>query len=224
MSNKLITTSQIEKSMNAGLSTTISISLKSKLAKSMLVFLTLLIASVMLSARVKADTNAVVQVGDQAPDFTLSAQDGKPVALKDFLGKKSVVLYFYPKDKTSVCTKEACLFRDSYSTFTDAGAEVLGVSSDTEKSHEEFAQEQHLPFKLLSDPGAQVRKLYGVPSTIGMMPGRVTFVIDKGGIVRLTFNSQRDAEKHVSEALRVLKELGGTDAKTGSADPGKEKS
>lgn len=209
MSNKLKITPEIARAMPG---------------KLMLVLLTLLIALVTVSVRVMAGTASGAQVGDQAPDFTLNAQDGKPVALKDFLGKKSVVLYFYPKDNTRICTKEACSFRDSYSAFTDAGAEVLGVSSDSEKSHEGFAEEQHLPFKLLSDPGAEVRKLYGVPSTIGLVPGRVTFVIDKGGIIRLTFNSQTDAEKHVTEALRVLKELGASSGKTSTDEAGKEKS
>jgi peroxiredoxin Q/BCP len=209
MSNKLKITPEIARAMPG---------------KSTLVLLTLLIALVTVSVRVMAATASGAQVGDQAPDFTLNAQDGKPVALEDFLGKKAVVLYFYPKDNTRICTKEACSFRDSYSAFTDAGAEVLGVSSDSEKSHEGFAEEQHLPFKLLSDPGAEVRKLYGVPSTIGLVPGRVTFVIDKGGIIRLTFNSQTDAEKHVTEALRVLKELGASSDKTSTGEAGKEKS
>jgi peroxiredoxin Q/BCP len=195
-----------------------------KLITAFLTLLTLSIAFVMVTSRVIAASAGDLRVGDQAPDFTLNSQDGKPVALKDFLGRKAVVLYFYPKDNTRICTKEACSFRDSYAAFTDAGAEVLGVSSDNEKSHEGFAEEQHLPFKLLSDPGAQVRKLYGVPATIGMIPGRVTFVIDKGGIIRLTFNSQTDAGKHVSEALRVIKELGGSDSKAVTSDAGKEKS
>jgi peroxiredoxin Q/BCP len=154
-----------------------------------------------------AATKAGVEVGDKAPDFTLRAQDGADISLKDFLGKKNVVLYFYPKDDSVVCTKEACSFRDSYKAFTDAGAEVLGVSSDKEKSHSKFADKHHLPFKLLSDSDGSVRKLYGVPKTLKMVPGRVTYVIDKSGIVRLTFNSQINAEKHVEEALRVLKEL-----------------
>ncbi len=157
-----------------------------------------------------AEKTATVGVGEKAPDFSLPSQDGTQVALKDFLGKKTVVLYFYPKDNTMVCTKEACSFRDSYKAFTDAGAEVIGVSSDSNKSHEDFAAKHQLPFKLLSDADGAVRKSYGVHSTLGMLPGRVTFVIDKAGIVRLTFNSQTNAEKHVSEALKVLESLNKT--------------
>lgn len=151
--------------------------------------------------------NSKIGVGDRAPDFTLPAQDGSEVSLKDFIGKKNVVLYFYPKDNTGGCTREACAFRDSYKAFSEAGAEVLGVSSDSEKSHEEFAGKHQLPFKLLADKDGKVRKLYGVPTTIGMLPGRVTYVIDKNGVVRLTFNSQLNAEKHVTKALEILKEL-----------------
>ena len=151
-----------------------------------------------------AEKSASIAVGDKAPDFSLPSQDGTQVSLKDYLGKKTVVLYFYPKDNTMVCTKEACSFRDSYKAFTDAGAEVIGVSSDSNKSHEDFAAKHQLPFKLLSDSDGAVRKLYGVHATLGVMPGRVTFVIDKTGVVRLTFNSQTNAEKHVTEALKVI--------------------
>jgi peroxiredoxin Q/BCP len=194
--------------------------------KWLLAVLAILIPLTMIAAKVAAGTTSSVGIGDQAPDFTLNSQDGTPVSLKDFLGKKSVVLYFYPKDNTGGCTKEACSFRDSFTAFTDAGAEVFGVSSDSEKSHVGFAEKQHLPFKLLSDPGAKVRKLYGVPSTIGLIPGRVTFVIDKGGIVRLVFNSQLDAEKHVTEALKVIKDLQAQNSSPGTTEStdSKEKS
>jgi peroxiredoxin Q/BCP len=158
-----------------------------------------------------------IKVGDQAPDFSLPAQDGSNVSLKDFAGKKSVVLYFYPKDNTPVCTKEACLFKDQYEVFGKKDSEVIGVSADSVESHMGFATAQHLPFKLLSDRDNEVRKLYGVPSTIGVMPGRVTYVIDKNGVVRLVFNSQLDAQKHVDEALKVLAEIDKTDG-TAKAD------
>ena len=127
--------------------------------------------------------------------------------LSDFRGKKSVVLYFYPKDDTPGCTKEACSFRDSYEAFRDAGAEVIGVSSDNEASHRKFADKFKLPFMLVADAGGAVRKRYGVPATLGLLPGRVTFVIDRDGIVRHVFNSQFQATKHVDEALAVLKRL-----------------
>ncbi|MBI2341092.1 MAG: peroxiredoxin [Deltaproteobacteria bacterium] len=148
-----------------------------------------------------------VKVGDAAPDFTLQNQEGKPVRLKDFLGKKNVVLYFYPKDETPGCTKEACAFRDSYEVFKDQGTEIIGVSSDTASSHQKFAAHHRLPFILVSDEGGKVRKLYGVGSTLGLIPGRVTYVIDKKGVVRHVFSSQFNAARHVEEALEILKGL-----------------
>ncbi len=118
-----------------------------------------------------------------------------------------VVLYFYPKDETRGCTKEACTFRDSYEVFQEAGAEVVGVSSDSVASHESFAARHRLPFTLLSDEGGRVRKLYGVRPTLGIMPGRVTYVIDQGGVVRHVFSSQTGVERHVQEALDALNEI-----------------
>jgi len=148
-----------------------------------------------------------IKVGDAAPEFDLTDGAGKRVRLSDFRGKRNVVLYFYPKDDTPGCTKEACSFRDSYQSFTDAGAEVIGVSSDDGASHQKFAEKFHLPFTLVSDTGGGVRKRYGVPATLGLLPGRVTFVIDRDGIVRHVFNSQLQATKHVDEALTVIKKL-----------------
>jgi peroxiredoxin Q/BCP len=132
---------------------------------------------------------------------------GDNVTLSEYFGKKNVVLYFYPKDETRGCTREACEFRDRYDVFTGLGAEVLGVSSDTLESHKSFATHHGLPFLLLSDEDGKVRKLYGVPSTMGIIPGRVTYIIDKKGVVRHIFNSQFQPEKHIEEALKVLKEL-----------------
>jgi peroxiredoxin Q/BCP len=147
------------------------------------------------------------KVGEKAPDFTLPSQMGDNVTLSEYQGKKNVVLYFYPKDETRGCTREACEFRDRYDIFTGLGAEVLGVSSDTLESHKSFATHHGLPFLLLSDEDGKVRKLYGVPSTMGIIPGRVTFIIDTKGVVRHVFNSQFQPEKHIEEALKVLKEL-----------------
>lgn len=146
-----------------------------------------------------------VDIGDAAPDFELTDANGKRVRLSEYRGKKSVVLYFYPKDDTPGCTKEACSFRDSYEAFQEAGAEVIGVSSDSEASHGKFAAKYRLPFTLLADAGGAVRKQYGVPATLGLLPGRVTFVIDTDGIVRHVFNSQLQATRHVAEALRTLR-------------------
>src|ERR1700677_884763 len=130
-----------------------------------------------------------VKVGDKAPDFTLPPNPGEPVRLQDRLGERVVVLYFYPKDNTSGCTAEACAFRDSHEVFTEAGAEVIGVSSDSVDTHAGFAGKHNLPFTLLSDAGGKVRKAYGVPATFGVLPGRVTYVIDRDGTVRHVFSS-----------------------------------
>lgn len=148
-----------------------------------------------------------VTVGDVAPDFTLSSQGGESIALSSFRGVKTVVLYFYPKDDTPGCTVESCTFRDSYEAFKAAGAEVIGVSSDSPDSHQKFASKHSLPFTLLSDEGGQVRKRYGVPATLGLLPGRVTYVIDKAGVVRHVFNSQFNPKAHVQEALGVLQQI-----------------
>ncbi|WP_375765784.1 peroxiredoxin [Archangium gephyra] len=153
-----------------------------------------------------------IKTGDQAPDFSLPKQDGTSVQLKDLLQKAAVVLYFYPKDDTPGCTKEACSFRDSYEAFKDAGAEVVGISSQSAASHEAFAAKYRLPFTLLADEGGTVRRQYGVPSTLGLLPGRVTYVIDRKGIVRHVFNSQLNATRHVTEALGIVKQLQGAGA------------
>jgi len=147
-----------------------------------------------------------VKIGDIAPEFTLPDQSGKMVSLTDF-ADKIVVLYFYPKDFSTGCTAEACSFRDSYTVFKDAGAEVIGISSQSVDSHKRFALANNLPFILLSDEDGKIRKLYGVPSTLGIIPGRVTFVIDKKRIVRHMFNSQTNPTKHVDEALRIIKDI-----------------
>jgi peroxiredoxin Q/BCP len=120
-----------------------------------------------------------------------------------------VVLYFYPKDNTSGCTAEACAFRDSHEVFSEAGAEVIGVSSDSVAKHTGFADKHKLPFTLLSDQGGKVRKLYGVPAVLGLIPGRVTYVIDREGIVRQVFNSMTNISGHVNDALEMVKQLQG---------------
>lgn len=145
-------------------------------------------------------------VGDPAPDFTLPSSSGL-MRLSDVLRDKTVVLYFYPKDETAGCTAEACAFRDSYEVFTQAGAEVIGVSDDTVESHRSFAAHHRLPFQLLSDPGGEVRRRYGVSGILGLLPGRVTFVIDRQRIVRHVFDSQFKATRHVAEALETIRNL-----------------
>ncbi len=147
-------------------------------------------------------------VGEKAPDFSLEDQHGKRVSLADFRGKQAVVLFFYPKDETPICTKEACSFRDAYQDFTDAGAVVIGVSSDSASSHLAFADNHRLPFLLLADDG-ELRSSFKVRKTLGLMPGRATYVIDREGIVRHVFSSQFSAQRHVAEALGVVNELAG---------------
>ena len=148
-----------------------------------------------------------IEVGDEAPDFTLPSQSGEPVRLHDRIGQHVVVLYFYPKDETTGCTAEACAFRDSHEVFTDADAEVIGVSSDSVDRHAAFAGRHNLPFTLLSDEGGKIRKAYGVPATLGFIPGRVTYVIDRSGTVRHVFNSMTNIDRHVKDALTVVRQL-----------------
>jgi thioredoxin-dependent peroxiredoxin len=148
-----------------------------------------------------------VQVGDKAPDFILPSQSGEQVRLQDRLGERVVVLYFYPKDNTSGCTAQACAFRDSHEVFTEAGAEVIGISSDSAERHAAFAGKHNLPFTLLSDQGGRVRGQYGVPAVLGLLPGRVTYVIDRQGTVRHVFNSMININQHVGDALEVVRQL-----------------
>lgn len=150
-----------------------------------------------------------IQIGDPAPDFIATDAQGQPLTLSQFSGKKALVLFFYPADESPVCTKEACAFRDAYQDFTSAGAEVIGISGDSSASHQQFAEHHRLPFRLISDEGGKLRKAFGVSKTLGLLPGRVTYLIDKQGIVRHLFNSQLNAEKHVTEALEVLRRLDG---------------
>jgi thioredoxin-dependent peroxiredoxin len=149
-----------------------------------------------------------IKVGSKIPEFSLPDQDGNLINIKDHIGKNNLVIYFYPKDDTPGCTAEACSFRDQFEVFRDSGAEVFGISSDSVEMHKNFAEKHRLPFRLLSDVNKQARKLFGVPGDmLGLLPGRVTYIVDKTGTVRRIFNSQLNAEKHVSEALEVLKKL-----------------
>jgi thioredoxin-dependent peroxiredoxin len=149
-----------------------------------------------------------VQTGDAVPDFQLPDQDGVVFDISSVLGKKNLVIYFYPKDNTPGCTREACYFRDQYDFFRDADAEVIGISGQPPESHKVFAEKYNLHFKLLSDEGNRVRKLFGVPSQLfGLIPGRVTYVVDKASKVVFIFNSQKQIARHVDETLRILKEM-----------------
>ncbi|MBK1988135.1 peroxiredoxin [Sphaerospermopsis aphanizomenoides BCCUSP55] len=148
-----------------------------------------------------------IKVKDTAPDFSLPDQNGSTVSLRDFRGKKAVVLYFYPKDDTPGCTAESCAFRDQYEVFKAAGAEVIGVSGDSRESHQKFAAKHNLPFTLLSDQGDQVRKVYGATTAFGFIPGRVTYVIDQNGVVQYVFDSMLNFKGHVEETLKTLQQL-----------------
>ena len=145
--------------------------------------------------------------GTPAPDFTLPATTGGTVTLSDFRGRSEVVVFFYPKDNSPACSLEACSFRDSYDAFREAGAEVVGISTDSIVSHDRFATRLRLPFLLLSDSDGFVRSRYGVQRTMGIFPGRATFLIDREGIIRHIFSSQFLPLKHVPEMLAVLRNL-----------------
>ncbi len=145
-------------------------------------------------------------IGKPAPLFELTDQDGNIFRMADHAGKHPLVVFFYPADDTPGCTREACSFRDSYEAFRSAGARVVGISSDPPESHRDFAGKHRLPYPLLSDTDQGVRRLFGVkPDLFGMVPGRVTFVIDEQGIIREAFRSQFRPGKHVEQALRFLK-------------------
>lgn len=143
--------------------------------------------------------------GGAAPDFTLPGDDGRMVKLSDYRGKQPVVLYFYPKDETAGCTKEACAFRDNLSDFKKAGVEVLGVSVDSIESHQKFKQKENLNFTLLSDEKKEVTNRYGVLASSGVAR-RVTFIIDKNGTVRKIYRDV-SPEEHAAEVLEFARSL-----------------
>ena len=147
------------------------------------------------------------KIGDLAPGFCLVGPTGEEVCLSRFRGVAEVVLFFYPKDDSPACTLEACSFRDDYERFREAGAEVLGISADSPDSHGRFGARHRLPYLLLSDPKGATARRYGVARTLGLLPGRATFLIDREGIIRHQFSSQFRPLKHVSEMLAVLGEL-----------------
>ena len=148
-----------------------------------------------------------LQTGSFAPDFVLKNQHNEIVRLSDFRNKKNVVLFFYPKDDTPGCTAEVKCFRDKYEQFIELGAEVIGISSDSIAEHIKFADKHKLPYTLLSDHSGKVRELYGVSKTFFLIPGRMTFVIDKQGIIRYMFSSQFNPTKHIEESLKILQSI-----------------
>jgi len=147
-----------------------------------------------------------LRVGDVAPDFVLPGPGGHEVRLSELFGRGPVVLYFYPKDETLGCTVEACAFRDSNDLFLEAGAAVVGVSRDDEASHALFSAHHNLPFLLLSDPKGEVHRQYGVASLLGLAD-RVTYVIDRAGVIRHVFDSKVRMRAHVDRSLEVVRAL-----------------
>ncbi len=157
-----------------------------------------------------SSTPSTVEVitGSSIPEFSLHDQNDQLFDIRSVLGKKNLVIYFYPKDDSPGCTKQACSFRDQFEVFREADALIIGISSGSVKSHKEFAAKYNLNYTLLSDEGNHVRKLFGVPTNfLGLVPGRVTYVVNKEGKVVFIFNSQMNAEQHVTEALQILKAL-----------------
>lgn len=148
----------------------------------------------------------MLDIGDTAPDFEMPDQAGRPVRLSRFRGLHNVVLFFYPKDNTMVCNLEVCAFRDAHLDLLALGAVVLGVSSDPIDSHKAYAGRWELPYQLLTDTDGRVREAYRVGRTLGLFPGRVTYVIDKQGIVRGAINDPLRAGLHVREALALLRD------------------
>jgi thioredoxin-dependent peroxiredoxin len=148
-----------------------------------------------------------LKVGDIIPFFTAKDTNGIDFDSQKYIGQKALVVYFYPKDNTPGCTAQACSFRDQYEDFTDLGAEVIGISSDSQKSHENFASKYKLPFILLSDKDQKIRKLFGVPTGMfGLLPGRVTYVADQKGKIVMIFDSMM-ATKHIQKALEAIKKI-----------------
>lgn len=148
-----------------------------------------------------------LQLGDKIPEFSAKDSNGNDFDSSTIVGKKPAVFYFYPKDNTPGCTAQACSFRDQYEDFKDLGAEVIGISSDSIVSHEKFIQQYQLPFILLSDNDKKIRKLFGVkPNLFGLIPGRVTYVVDKNGIIQLIFDSLASTN-HIPKALEAIKKM-----------------
>jgi peroxiredoxin Q/BCP len=148
-----------------------------------------------------------LKIGDIIPNFTAKDTHGNDFDSQEIIGKKPLVIYFYPKDNTPGCTAQACSFRDQYEDFIDLGAEVIGISSDSVQSHQKFTQKFKLPFILLSDSNKQIRRLFGVPAGLfGILPGRVTYVADKTGMIIMVFDSMM-AKHHIPKALEAIRKL-----------------
>jgi len=174
--------------------------------KKLILLVVVIIGILLLNFKVKNTSMEKIKVGDKVPSFKLKDQNGNLFTINNAI-KKSMVIYFYPKDDTPGCVKEACKFRDDFEKFDDIGAMVIGISGDSVESHKKFELKYNLPFILLADINNEVRKLFGVSKSMIFLPGRVTYVVDKNGIVQYIFNSQFGAEKHIENSLKKLKEI-----------------
>ncbi len=153
------------------------------------------------------ENNMKIDIGKTIPEVELYNQEGELFNLKKESAGKNVVLFFYPKDDTPGCTEQACSFRDQFMDFADANTLIVGISGQSVQSHKQFAEKYQLNYTLLSDNGNEVRKQFGVPTNFfGLLPGRVTYVIDKNHKVLYIFNSQSDISGHIDSALQILKE------------------
>ncbi|MFL9482756.1 peroxiredoxin [Chitinophagaceae bacterium LWZ2-11] len=178
--------------------------MKQKITLKKIIIAGLLLFFLFPQSRANHTQDKHITVGDTVPTFTLNDQYNHPFNIKDSIGKHMIVIYFYPKDESAVCTKEACSFRDSYNDFTAAGAIVIGINSGSVESHKKFTDHYKLPFILLSDPDNKVLKQFGVKSQF-FVTGRETFVIDLHGKIVYTYNSMIEGKKHASQALEYVK-------------------
>ncbi len=150
----------------------------------------------------------MLKVGEKAPVFSLADQHGRTVELRHLL-VKSLALFFYPKDFTPGCTAESCSFRDHEKEIKELGAHIAGISSDQTESHRGFAEKYSLTYPLLSDPGGIVARRYQVGKTLGLIPERVTYLIDTEGVIQLAYRSQFRAKNHADVVMQKLKAMKG---------------
>ena len=167
-------------------------------------------------ASVRASERPMIHEGQTAPSFTLKDSTGRPWSLDALRASGPVVLFFYPRDESPICTREVCAFRDAHQDFAEAGATVVGISSDGEAAHEAFARKQRLNYVLLSDPDGKVRKAYDIPKTLGVLDGRATYVVDAAGVVRMAYAAQLVAEGHTRRALEMVRTLRGAGTAAGA--------
>ena len=149
-------------------------------------------------------SGSVLSIGDTAPDFEGTDQNGNRVTLQDLLGKSAVVLYFYPKDFTPVCTAQACLFRDTSAELAGVGVQVVGVSGDDQGSHSRFAAAHRVPYPLLSDPEKKIQKAYEARQLLGLLAKRVTYVIGRDKKIKGVFHHELSAQKHIDAVRKMV--------------------